>query len=327
MIQAFGRVFAVPRRPRAAPMLAAGMLALAASQALALDIVFDYRFDRHGFFDPATVAGAQRRSVLEAAASVYEPLSDALAPIDPGGSFGSWRVAFRHPSWNTFFEQAVVEDLTVAANTFVVFVGASVSQSSVLGMAENGTITVTGGGTAFETLVHTRGQAGALGPQPSDVGPWGGSMWFNSFASWHTGLDTAGLDTTKADMLTTVTHEIGHLLGIGEAASWQSLVEGTSGNYRFTGAAVRALYGGDLPLDAIGAHFAEGVMSTVDGVVQETLMDPTTTRGTRELMTALDYAALADIGWQVSPVPEPATNALLAVGALLLGARLRRRKD
>lgn len=326
MLQALDRVRAGRIALRAVPPLAAGLLALAAVPAAALDIVFDYRFDRHGFFDPSTTAGAQRRSVLEAAASVYEPLSDALAPIDPGGSLGSWRVAFRHPSWSSFFEQAVVEDLTVAANTFVVFVGASVSQSSVLGMAENGTITVTGGGAAFETLVHTRGQSGALGPQPSDVGPWGGTMWFNSFASWHTGLDTVGLDATKADMLTTVTHELAHLLGVGEAASWGSLIEGTPGNYRFTGSAARALYGGDVPLDAIGAHFAEGVMSTVEGLAQETLMDPTTTRGMRELMTALDYAALTDIGWQVSPVPEPATNALLAAGALLLGARLRRRK-
>jgi hypothetical protein len=127
MLQALDRVRAGRSALRVAPPLAAGLLALATFPAAALDVVFDQRFD------PSPAAGSGRRSVLEAAASVFDPLSDALAPIDPGGSFGSWRVAFRHPGWNTFFEQAVAEDHTVAANAFVVFVGASMSPSSVLG--------------------------------------------------------------------------------------------------------------------------------------------------------------------------------------------------
>lgn len=156
MLQALDRVRAGRSALRVAPPLAAGLLALATFPAAALDTVFDHRFD------PSPAARSERRSVLEAAASVFDPLSDALAPIDPGGSFGSWRVAFRHPGWNTFFEQAVVEDLAFDAITFAVFVGVSMSQSAVPGMARTGT--VTRGGTAFETVVRACSETGALVP-------------------------------------------------------------------------------------------------------------------------------------------------------------------
>lgn len=123
MLQAADRVRAGRSALLVAPPLAAGLLALATIPAAALDIVFDHRFD------PSPATGSERRNVLEAEASVFDPLSDALAPIDPGGSFGSWRVTFRHPGRNTFFEQAVAEDPTVAANEFVVFVAAPISSS------------------------------------------------------------------------------------------------------------------------------------------------------------------------------------------------------
>jgi hypothetical protein len=53
---------------------------------------------------------------------------------------------------------------------------------------------------------------------------------------------------------------------------------------------------------------------------QETLMDPSTPRGTRELLTDLDLAGLADIGWQVTAVPEPGSAHLLLAGLGVLGA-------
>lgn len=303
---------------------AACLFALTLGPAHALDIVFDYRFDRSGFFDTATVEGAQRRSVLEAAADAYDSFSDALAPISPGGGTDSWRVTFKHPSWTTFFEQTTVENLVVPANTMIIFVGSAFSASSVLGAAENGVIQVTGN-AAFEATVRVRGQVGALDTVPTDFGPWGGSIWFNRAASWHIGLDTVGLDSTKADLLTTATHEIGHLLGIGEAPSWDAQIAGTSGDYRFTGDASQAAYGGDVPLDPIGAHWGEGVGSFVNGVPQETLMDPTTARGNRELLTTLDLAGLSDVGWQVRPVPEPSTVALGALGLMTLALHSRSR--
>jgi hypothetical protein len=291
--------------------------ALAAGPAAALTIEFDYRYDRSGFFSEPG-----RRALLEQAAQAFAGLADPLAAIQPGGG-DTWSATFRHPSWSSIFETATVIDETVAARNFKVFVGASGSVGSVLGIADPGTTTATGS-PAFVDLVAARGQAGALAAVPTDFGPWGGSIWFNRNASWHFGADTSGLEPGESDFLTTATHELAHLLGIGEAASWSALV---TGGPAFTGTQSQAFYGGPVPLDPIAAHWAEGTMSVVNGRAQETLMDPTTVRGIREDMTALDYAGLADIGWQVSAVPEPAAWVTMILGILGLGAWSRRRSQ
>lgn len=54
-------------------------------------------------------------------------------------------------------------------------------------------------------------------------------------------------------------------------------------------------------------------------------MTPTFFFGQRTEFTELDYGGLADIGWQVTPVPEPA--GVVAASALVLaGLRLVRRR-
>jgi hypothetical protein len=293
-----------------------------AGAASALDLVFDYRFDRGFFTDALGAPIVERRAALDLAAQAYAGLSDALAPIVPAGA-DTWSATFRHPSWSNFFETATVVDLAVPAGALVVFVGGSPSFSSVLGIAESGSAAARGS-AGFVATVAARGQAGALADTPSDFGPWGGSIWFNSAAAWHFGAGTAGLDATRSDFLTTATHEIGHLLGIGAAPSWQALVRGAPGDYRFTGAAARGAHGDDVPLDAIAAHWAAGTTSFAGGVPQGTLMDPFTPRGARELLTELDLAGLRDVGWQLSPIPAPPGAPLLLAGIPLVAALARR---
>jgi hypothetical protein len=298
--------------------------------ARALDVQFDFRFDRSGFFDASGVEGAVRRAALEAAAAPFAAFPDALAAIVVGTESDRWRVSFLHPSWTSVAEVATVENLAVDANTITVFVGASPSFGSVLGIASPGDLAVEGS-AAFRDLVSARGQPGALDAVPSDFGPWGGAIWFNSRVRWHFGLGTDGLDADESDFITTATHELAHLLGLGTAPSWDAqVVPGTTPDAppSFVGPAAVAAFGGPVPLDVIAAHWAEGVASTRpdDGQPQETLMDPTTRRGTRELPTHLDLAGLHDIGWQVTAIPEPATAPLSIAGLLATGVAIARRR-
>lgn len=301
--------------PRWAHATLTALTLLTAPATHALEIVFDDRFDRSGFSDAGTAEGAARRAVLEQAAQAYAGFTDTLSAISPQGT-DSWQLSFQHPSWTSFFEQATVRDLAVPADTLVVFIGASPFAGSVLGIASGGTVTASGS-TQFLDTVAARGQAGALAEVPTDVGPWGGSIWFNSSIAWHTGVDTGGLGFGQSDLLTTVTHELGHLLGFGQAASWQALAGlDAQGQRVFMGAGAMAEHGGPVPLDSSASHWAAGVGAH--------LMDPSTPRGVREPLTALDLAAFGDIGWQVSAVPEP--GALGLAGAGLLAVAIARRR-
>jgi hypothetical protein len=297
---------------------AALLAAALSSPALAITVQFDYRYDTQGFFDPAVnPQGAQARAALEAAGAVYGNLADSLAAIAPGGG-DHWLTGFTAPGGG----QAVLEDLAVPADTLLVFVGGR-PLFGVLGFAQNGAVLAPTGSAAFLDTLAARGQSGALGAVPTDYGPWGGSITFSASAPWHFDLATAPSVGTS-DFFTTAVHELAHLLGIGNAPSWNALIQ-DDGNpatpLTFHGAAAMAAYGGPVPLDATGGHWAEAVASLVNGVPQETLMDPTTARGVRELLTDLDLAGLRDIGWNV--VPEPGTAASLALGLALLAVRGR----
>jgi hypothetical protein len=290
------------------------LLAAAPAPAGAIVIQFDYSHDTQGFFDPAVnPSAAQARATLEAAGAVYTRLTDDLAAIAPG-SGNTWTVGFPSPGGGN----AVITDLAVAEDTMRVFVGGR-PLFGVLGFANAGGIFAPAGSPAFLATIAARGQAGAQGAIPTDYGPWGGSITFSASAPWHFDLATAPSVGTS-DFFTTAVHELAHLLGLGSAPSWGAQV-GDDGF--FYGAAAMAAFGGPVPLDPNAGHWAEGVMSTVDGVIQETLMDPTTARGIRELLTELDLAGLSDIGWEVTAVPEPTTAACLALGLLVLAARRR----
>ncbi|MDR5171796.1 PEP-CTERM sorting domain-containing protein [Methylobacillus flagellatus] len=299
-------------------------LALVSSSAHALDIIFDYRFDRNGWFSTDSDAGLMRRDVLQQAASVFSGLADNLSAIQPGAG-DSWSVRFQHPSWNSWIENVTVTDLLVPENSLLIFVGASSFNGSVLGAAGSGTVRAQGS-QDFLDAVAVRGQEGALDEIAADFGPWGGSIWFNSHHDWYLGLDDDGLSAGQPDFLTTATHELAHLLGFGASPAWRALLQQGDGGWVFTGGHAVAVYGDAVPVDGAGAHWAYGVYGTIDGVPVANLMDPGTAPGNREYMSDLDYAALADIGWQVSAVPEPSTFWMLLLGLVGVFGRWHRKQ-
>ncbi|MFD1123209.1 PEP-CTERM sorting domain-containing protein [Methylophilus flavus] len=301
-------------------VVAVGLLATIPAQALTIE--FDYTYDTRGFFtDLVTVTPLlERRAILDQAASFYNTFTDTLTAITPQAG-DVWSVQMTHPSLAG--APITLNNLNIAADTLRIYVGGSSSAPGVLGFADTGYNLIATGSDAFVDSVTTRGQANTTGPAATDYAVWGGMIWFNAANDWYFGSDVGGLTVGRPDFLTTATHEIGHILGFGEADSWLAQID----NGYFTGAASVASYGSAVPVDQYGSHWAPGVSSTYNGVTQETLMDPSTVRGQRELPTVLDYAAFKDIGWQVNvtAVPEPGNFLMLVTGLGLISLAARRR--
>ncbi len=285
-------------------LLSAVLILIMAGQAKAISIQFDYTHDG-GFFDDQ-----ERRDRLQQAADFFTGFSDSLSRINPAAS-DQWSVQFNNPS--NLSSQIQQHNMSVSADTLRVFVGGSAMGSSVLGFGTTGILFNVNGSSDFIDSIYTRGQNNATGIGATDFGTWGGAMSFNSDINWFWGENTDGLMNGQNDFLTTAAHEIGHILGYGSADSWFSQID----NGLFSGDASVAAYGGLVPAGL--AHWSEGVMSTYGGLIQETMMDPSTPGGVRQLPTVLDYAGLQDIGWQVTPIPLPGALLLMfsGLGALV----------
>lgn len=289
----------------------------------AIQIEFDYRYDTHGFFtDLITGAAIQnRRARLEQAASFYSGFTDKLSAIH-SESGNSWSVNIGHPS--RLGSSVTLTDIAIAEDSIRVFVGGSTSSAGVLGFAGTGWGLTSTGSQAFQNDVETRGQQNTTGQNASDYGVWGGSIWFNDVHNWYFGKEKTGLTLGHPDFLTTATHELGHILGYGEADSWAALI---NGNNLFEGQVSTAIAGEQVAIDQFGSHWGEGVLSERMGVLQETMMDPSTPFGQRQLPTKLDYAGFEDIGWEVTAVPLPPSLLLFMTGLLSFAGAGRRKEE
>jgi hypothetical protein len=256
-----------------------------------VQFLFDYSLDNLGFFDDP-----QRRVALEQAGDLIgSQLNDELAAIIPGGS-NRWTAGLTHPGTGAPHH---LTDLQVPANTILVFVGGRNFGGRELGVGGFGSFSTVGSESWRET-VATRGQSGADASQPTDFGPWGGSLAFDTATTWFFGGIDASPGAGQQDLLSVASHELGHLLGVGIAPSWQTQVQGG----RFVGFSTTALYGGSVPLDPSTSHWAPGTRS--EG--REPVFTPSISPGQRKQYTPLDLAALQDVGWEVSTSPTAAAN-------------------
>lgn len=252
---------------------------------------FDYSLDTNNFFDPAV---PERRAALEAAGvAISTRLEDTLLEIIPHkeNAADTWTAIYTNPSTGS---QVSTVDLTIGESVVTVFAGAR-QLGSTLGIGGPGGFSASGT-QAFLDRVRGRGQAGALlsSGSETDFALWGGTIAFDVDTNWHFGLETTGLDVSESDFLSVAMHELTHMFGFGTAASWDNQVSGGT----FNGAASITEYdfSGSPPVDGDNAHWQDGLTDGGD----ETAMDPIILVGSRKLMTELDFAGLADIGWEVT---------------------------
>ena len=297
----------------------------ALSSASALTVSFDYSLDSNNFFGSA---GSIQRTILETAGSFFATrIEDSLGIIDSSG-VNHFNVSIPHPGTGGL---QTINDFDIGANTLIIFAGGRDLAGATLGQGGPGGFSASGTAAFINTL--NRGQGIVTGPSAHDFAPWGGALSFDTVGTnwfFDTSLNTASDQPAGTnDFFSVALHELGHVLGIGTADSWDNLLAGLA----FTGAAATAANGGTNPaISAGGSHWAAGTVSAVNGAAQEAAMDPDLTTGTRKQFTALDEAGLKDIGWQVVAGSDPAPKqvplpplflALTAAGLVAIAATRR----
>jgi Bacterial pre-peptidase C-terminal domain len=266
------RLQAAAETPVSAPANVDSPAPISLSPAGSFRIQFDYRFDTQGWFTPL------RRAALEAAARVWESIIADEFPDTPAGTATPYVL---NPETDEYAGSSNVFITDQAINDVTIFVGARTLGGATLAVgAPSGNYTneVRYNGDRFQ--------------------PWLGSISFDNSTNWFFDPtpDTAiDIPLTQNDFISTAVHEIGHILGFNRSANaFNSLVE----NDTFVGANASALNGGNpIPLQPGGAHIRDGYEFGGSG---ETLMDPTSSSGGRQLPTALDAAILDDIGYTIN---------------------------
>ncbi|QDU34340.1 hypothetical protein KS4_24080 [Poriferisphaera corsica] len=306
----------------------AASVAMTQSATANIDIVFDYTYDANGFFNTGSTFadgsnGATRRARLEEAATYFEMyFEDSLDAIVPGGG-NTWSQSFSNPATGG---STLIDNPAVGQDQIVIYAGGR--NMSALGRGGPGGWGGTGNASWFDTIGQ-RGQAETTGASAVDFAPWGGSLtfdtdivvnyngsnlavdWFWGDASSSVPVQTANTDSVVYDFLSVAIHEIGHVLGFGTSDSFDNLIS----TDLFTGANSVAEYGGNVPVESASGHW----LDDLDGGIHA--MDPTIANNQRKMLTDLDYAGFADIGWQVN-IPEPSSLLLLTLGA---AAMIRRK--
>jgi hypothetical protein len=305
---------------------------------------FDYSLDgSSGLF--AGTNGSSALTTLQLAGQYVSNFvsTTTLSAITPGGS-NTWQPQFYNPSNfgsggslpggnATPVLSSGTPNMSLQSSSIYVYVGSSTLGAFTTATSVQGTYTSSSDSTWQSTLANRGNGSFSM--------PWGGSMAFNGSSSWYFDTNTsftAGDAAGANDFFGVAVHELFHVLGFGLSSNWTALRSGltftgpnaaATGYYNSSGTTLTA---GPIPL-ANNSHWADNsTYSFIAGTstLQETMMDPSLTTGTRKFATSLDLSALQDIGYTVvSPIPEPADSVAIvaAVGLLFaFGRRIRAKR-
>ena len=328
-------------------------------------IIFDYSNDA-GFFGSHLVAkAALEKAGADINAVINYNLAAITNDVTMGTSGGSsanfdFKYTYTNPTTGASVD---ILNTALAANEVRIFVGMRNLTGTTLGQGGPGGAGFSasgsdaGGGTFAAAVAnavavdqHGRGGgptisnlSGSFGGAPFsfNIGSTVGNLWFDSDtnndsvtdndatlnANWHFDSTTT-VAGGKNDFYSVALHETLHAIGFGTSDTWNSLI---TGGDDWTGANAIAAAGTGVNLIdlASGAHVASGILSArlSDGVLQQTVMSPSITTGTRKTLTELDVAFLKDLNYSIVAVPEPSSMLLIAAVAGLATVRKRRKKS
>jgi hypothetical protein len=235
-------------------------------------IQFDYRFDTQGWFT------SERRAALEAAAQVWESIIADEFPDTPVGTPTPYVL---NPQTNEYAGSNNVFTTDTPIDDVTIFVGARSLGGSTLAV-----------GAPSGNYTNETRYVGAK------FEPWLGSISFDSNTNWFfdpTPDSATDIPLTQNDFISTAVHEMGHILGFNRSAN---AFNNQVVNDSFVGANAIATNGGSpIPLQSGGAHIRDGYEFGGSG---ESLMDPTSSSGGRQLPTILDAAILDDVGYTIN---------------------------
>ncbi len=243
------------------------------------NIQLDYRFDtKKRFADPVL------RATLEAAAQQWASIIAEKFDDIPAGT----EILMRDPQAPA--EPATVWPIDYAIDDLLVFVGfADIDgPGGLLALSFPPAAIASVSDSVLAAQLDARYHG-------SDFQPWVGWISFDETAPWFVGhgeQDDIGKD--QFDFYTVAMHEFGHLLGVGTCDRYADLVNTDDA---FVGALAVAEYGGAIPLTKDHGHIHSSVL--IDG--QRPLLDASEAPGERYLITRLDRAMVADLGFAITP--------------------------
>lgn len=178
------------------------------------------------------------------------------------------------------------------------------------------TVTITAQGFTIDGQggILGSGGPGGLGGTPSL--PVTGSMVF----------DSADLNWAESNgyLLDIITHEMGHVLGIGTISQWGLALTGFGTDPQFTGKSAVAAYnarfgksGTSVPVENTGGNGTANVHWR-EGVFGNELMTGFYNAGRANPISAVTVGALADLGWNVNPA---GAEAYLEIGTDVASVR------
>lgn len=344
----------------ASVLIVATSLAFTSSVSRA-DILLDYSNDSF-FAGNATARAALEAAASDINSVINFNLNavtmDTVSGTSGGGSTQlDFDFSYGYSNPNTG-ASVTIANTQLATNEIRIFVGMRNLTGSTLGQGGPGGVGLqiggfTGAGSAQDAIndamsqyEHRRGSGPVIsnlsgsiaGANYSfDIGSTVGNLWFDQDtdnngstdsaatldANWHFNHLTS-VAAGKDDFYSVALHEILHSIGYGTGDTWDSLRSGTT----WMGAEGIAANGTGVGLiDGGGAHIAGGIQSArfLDGVLQDAVMTPSITTGTRKKLTQLDLAILRDLGYSTtSAVPEPGSLTFLLVVGCIVGCKRRR---